>query len=165
MRPARLPGGQVVQRVPFDQTYLEHSAVWLQDAELVWLIRSATSFDAEGQRAWFDGLSARSDYAIWGLACDGRPVGVIGIKDIGVDDGALYFMYVGERSHWRLGIGRWALLEIQAEIGSRGLRWVYGRIAQHNTRSRQAHFALGMLPLREELDETVVRIGVDDPVG
>ena len=165
MTPGTLPDGRRIERVPFDDTYRERSAIWLQDAELVALIRAPSPFDPVAQDHWFRGLTARTDYAIWGLACDGEPIGAIGIKHIGTDDGAEYFMYIGERSHWRLGIGRWALLEIQAEIGSRGLTWVFGRIAQHNLRSRQAHFTLGLRPLREDGDDTVVGMRVDDPVS
>lgn len=164
MKPGRLRDGRSICRVTFDEEYVERSQVWLQDPELVSLIRAATEFDARAQRQWYDGLAARIDYAIWGMDCGGVPVGAIGIKHIGAADGAEYFMYIGERNYWHVGIGRWALNEIQDEIRSRGLSWVYGRIAQHNERSRLAHFALGLRPLREEDDETVVGMHVDDPV-
>jgi RimJ/RimL family protein N-acetyltransferase len=159
-----LRSGHVVRRVPFDEAYLERSAVWLQDRELQDLIRSA-DFDPEQQRAWYDGLSARTDYAVWGIECDGRPVGMMNIKRIGVDDGAVYQMYIGERDFWGVGIGTWALREVQQEIKARGLRWVYGRIAEHNTRSQAAHFAMGMRRVAQDGDEILVAIGVDEPVG
>lgn len=154
-----LRGGHVVRRVPFDETYLQRSAVWLQDEDLRDLIRSAP-FDADAQAAWYAGLPHRDDYAVWGIEVDGEPVGVMSLKEIGVDDGALYSMYVGERAFWRSGIGRWALREVQGEVAARGLQWVRGRIALHNTRSQQAHFALGMKEVGREGDEILVRIHV-----
>lgn len=159
MSGAVLKGGQVVRRVPFDETYLRHSAVWLQDEDLRDLIRSAP-FDAQEQAAWFAALPGRDDYAVWGIAVDGEPVGVMSLKDIGVDDGALYSMYVGERAFWRSGIGRWALREVQGEVAARGFQWVRGRIALHNTRSQRAHFALGMEEVGRDGDEILVRIHV-----
>ena len=152
------------RRVPFDETYLERSRTWLQDSELAWLIRAEPAPDVETQATWFLGLTDRPDYAIWGVECEGQPVGVMGIKDIGGDDGAEYFMYIGERSYWRRGIGRWALKEIQAEVRLRGLTWVYGRIGHHNERSMAAHLALGMRHLRDDDDTAVVGITVDEPV-
>lgn len=163
LRPGLLPDGREVQRVPFDEEFRKRSAVWLSDAELVWLIRAAPTFDPAVQEQWYASLPDRDDYAIWGIACATRPVGVMGIKHIGVDDGAEYFMYLGERDHWRVGIGRWALAEIRAEVASRGLRWVHGRIGTHNERSQRAHLALGFEVVGQDGDDLLVRIAASDP--
>ena len=158
-----LPSGHLVRRVPFDETYLERSAVWLQDEELRHLIRSAP-YDPAQARAWFEGLPSRPDYVVFGIECDGQPVGMLNLKFC-YDDGALYSMYVGERAFWRAGIGTWALREVQGLVRERGLRKVYGRIAAHNTRSQQAHLAMGMRHVADEGDEWVMVIDVEDEVG
>jgi RimJ/RimL family protein N-acetyltransferase len=160
------PSASIVpRRVPFDEVYFDRSKEWLADTELVWLIRADPVADQRERQDWFEGLDQRADYAVWGIEYSGQPVGVMGIKQIGLDDGAEYFMYIGERQFWRKGIGRWALREIQSEVRSRGLTWVYGRIAHHNERSMRAHLALGMRPLMDEEEVAVVAIRVDEPVN
>ena len=131
------------RRVPFDETYLDASYEWLQDPEMARLTMS-DAMTREQQRAWFDGLAGRTDYAIWGIEHDGRPVGVMGLKKIDADDGgAEYFMYLGDTSVWGKGIARWATAEIVAEARSRGLAYVYGLVGKHNDRSLAVHTHLG----------------------
>jgi RimJ/RimL family protein N-acetyltransferase len=131
------------RRVPFDETYLEASYGWLQDPELARLTMSAAQ-TREQQRAWYDGLAGRTDYAIWGIEHEGRPVGVMGLKHLDADDGgAEYFMYLGDMSAWGKGIARWATAEILAVAKERGLAYVYGLVGKHNDRSLAVHTRLG----------------------
>lgn len=131
------------RRVPFDETYLNASYEWLQDPEMARLTMSA-AMTREQQRAWYDTLAGRTDYAIWGIEHDGVPVGVMGLKHLGSDDGgAEYFMYLGDQSVWGKGIARWATDEILAEARSRGLTYVYGLVGKHNDRSLSVHTHLG----------------------
>lgn len=161
--PGTTKDGRTIRRVPFDDTCLQLSSRWLKDPELVWLIRAAPEFDPAVQSAWYASLPTRTDYAVWGIAVEDTPIGVMGIKHIGVDDGAEYFMYIGERSYWRLGIARWAMKEIKAEVASRGLTWVYGKVAHYNERSMATDLALGMRPIRDLGEQMFVGIKVDDP--
>lgn len=131
------------RRVPYDETYLDASYEWLQDPELARLTMSQ-ALTREQQRAWYDGLAGRTDYAVWGIEHDGRPVGVMGLKHLDSDDGgAEYFMYLGDTSVWGKGIARWAMAEILAEARSRGLAYVYGLVGKHNDRSLAVHTHLG----------------------
>lgn len=131
------------RRVPFDETYLDASYEWLQDPEMARLTMSPAT-TREQQRAWYDSLADRSDYAIWGIEHDGRPVGVMGLKHLDADDGgAEYFMYLGDTSVWGQGIARWATAEILAEGRARGLTYVYGLVGKHNDRSLAVHTHLG----------------------
>ncbi|MEN6471857.1 MAG: GNAT family N-acetyltransferase [Clostridiaceae bacterium] len=95
-----------IEFVVYDKRYLECSNEWLQDPE----IKSMTmtpEFSAQTQRIWFDGLPMRTDYRIWGVACDGEPVGAVGIKHINVEKKmGEYFGYIGEKELWGKGIGR-----------------------------------------------------------
>ncbi|MDT7537954.1 MAG: hypothetical protein QOI82_1539 [Actinomycetota bacterium] len=146
--------GAVPRRVPFDETFLDRSFDWLSDPELAELIMAPT-LSRESQRAWWEGLPTRHDYAIWGIEYEGAPIGVMGLKDVGVEDGAEYFMYIGERSYWGRGIAAWAMNEIVEEVRARGLSQVFGVIGKHNTRSRAVHEKLGFRAIAEE--ETTVR--------
>lgn len=131
------------RRVPFDETYLNASYEWLQDPEMARLTMSA-AMTREQQKAWYDGLAGRTDYAIWGIEHGGVPVGVMGLKHLDRDDGgAEYFMYLGDQSVWGRGIARWATGEILAEARSRGLTYVYGLVGKHNERSLSVHTHLG----------------------
>ena len=131
------------RRVPFDETYLDASYEWLADPEMARLTMSQAQ-TREQQRAWFDGLAGRTDYAIWGIEHDGVPVGVMGLKHLDRDDGgAEYFMYLGDLSVWGKGIARWATGEILAEARSRGLTHVWGLVGKHNDRSLAVHTHLG----------------------
>ena len=142
-------GGPV--RVPLDESWLPLTAEWLSDPDIARLTMSG-DFDAGGQRAWFDSLQGRTDYAVWGIEYDGVKVGVMGLKYIGVDDGAEYFMYIGPREYWGRGISRWAFDEIVAEARSRGLRWLYGRTAKYNERAMAVNLRHGYRIVRDDGD-------------
>lgn len=137
------------RRVPFDDEFLRLSFGWLTDDEMQNLTMSP-AVTPESQRAWWESLADRPDYAVWGIEYDGVPVGAMGIKRIGEDDGAEYFMYLGERSYWGRGIASWAFAEICDEVRSRGLRKLYGRIGKHNDRSLAVHLREGFEVVGED---------------
>jgi RimJ/RimL family protein N-acetyltransferase len=130
------------RRVPFEEQYLHLSYEWLNDPEMARLTMTA-AVTPEAQREWWAGLPHRSDYAVWGIEYDGVPVGVMGVKHIGVNDGAEYFMYIGDRAYWGRGIAAWAFREVVAEVRSRGLSKLYGVIGKHNARSLAVHVREG----------------------
>ena len=138
-------------RVPFDEELLEISYRWLNDPEIQ-ALTMGRPVDREGQRQWYAGLPDRTDYAIWGIRYDGRPVGALGLKAIGVDDGAEYFMYLGERWAWGRGIAAWAFAEMTAEARRRGLKYFYGRTLKTNERSLHVNFRHGYRIARDEGD-------------
>ena len=84
----------------FDETMLSLTSRWLSDPELR-LLTQSPSIDREQQMAWFKGLEARKDYAIWTVVEAGTAIGVMGFKHID-QDSAEYFGYIGEQL-WRAG--------------------------------------------------------------
>jgi RimJ/RimL family protein N-acetyltransferase len=138
-------------RVTFDETYLALSRQWLRDPEIQRLAR-AEPVDEEAQRRWYDGLPGRADYAIWGIAYDGVPVGAIGLKHIGVDDGAIWFTYVGERAYWGRGIAPWAVAEMFAEARARGLSRLFAVVGKDNPRSLKMNLNGGFAVARDDGD-------------
>ncbi len=135
-------------RVPFDEVFLAKSYDWLTDPEIARLTMVG-SVNREGQRAWYDGLATRIDYVVWGIAYDGVPVGVMGLKHLGDDDGGEYFCYVGDTAYWGRGIAAWAFREICAVARARGLRYLWGLIGKHNDRSLGVHQREGFVVVGE----------------
>ncbi len=143
------------RRVPFEERYLELSYGWLTDPDLARLTMT-NAVTPEAQRDWWRELPHRDDYAVWGIEYDGVPVGVMGIKHIGVNDGAEYFMYIGDRAYWGRGIATWAFAEVVAEVRARGLRYLYGVIGKHNERSLAVHTREGFAVTGETATEWLV---------
>ncbi len=138
-----------VRRVRFDERLRDLSFVWLRDPDLARLTDSSP-FTRDEQLAWFAGLPRRTDYAVWGIEYDGVPVGAMGLKDIGRNNGGEYFMYIGDRAYWGRGIARWAFDEIVAEARARRLRFLYGRVVKGNDRSLAVDLRHGFRIVREE---------------
>lgn len=132
-----------INQVAFDEEFLVLSFQWLQEPEMAHLTQVPV-FDFDAQRAWFDGLTARTDYAVWGIRYNDIPIGALGLKDIGVNDGAEYFFYIGLKEYWGRGVASWAYQVVSRETRDRGLRYLYGTIASYNTRSLSVHVGLGM---------------------
>ena len=143
------------RRMPFDETYLDASYEWLRDPGMSRLLMSQ-AVTREQQREWYDGLAGRTDYAIWGVEYDGVPVGVMGLKHLGEDDGGEYFFYIGDRSYWGRGIASWAFSEICDAARERGLAYIWGLIGKHNDRSLAVHTREGMKVVAET--ETEYRV-------
>jgi len=125
----------------YDSVYLEHSWNWLADPETKALV-DAGDFTREQQRAWFDGLAGREDYQVWGIALQGRPVGVVGLK--GIDRGsAEYFGYFGEKSCWGKGLGQQMLDFAESQARRRGIGLMRLRVLESNTRAIRLYERLG----------------------
>lgn len=122
-----------VRAVAYDERFLNKSWEWLQNAEIRRLTMSPR-FTKEQQRAWFARLGERSDYVIWGIEYDGKPVGAFGLKNIN-DGSAEYWGYIGEKELWGRGIGRWMVEQAVERGRERGVDNVYLKVSQENTRA------------------------------
>ncbi len=149
------------RRVPFDDTFRELSLAWLADSEMARLTRVG-EVDPVSQADWFAGLADRVDYAIWGISFDGVPVGALGLKHIGIDEGAEYFMYIGDPAYWGRGIAQWAFDEIYAESRQRGLRYIYGIVGKDNPRSLHVDLRHGFQIREEREDEWFIACPVKE---
>lgn len=97
-----------VEFVAYDEQFLKLSWIWLNDDEIRMLTQTPR-FTEEDQQNWFDGLSKRSDYKVWGVVADSKRIGVVGLKNI-TKSSAEYWGYIGERAFWRKGIGEQMML-------------------------------------------------------
>ena len=137
-----------VRQVPYDERFLDCSWEWFQDPALGKLTDTAP-FTREQQRAWFDGLPGRTDYAAWGVEDAGRPVGAFGLKHITAED-AEYWAYLGEASSRGRGIGQWMFRQIVAEGRARGLTRLTGLVLKTNERALRIDLQLGFYHVSED---------------
>lgn len=132
---------QLLAVVPFDETFLSASAGWLQDNELAALIMTGP-FDARAQAEWYASLPRRLDYKIWGVKFKGQPIGAFGLKNISANR-AEYFGYIGEKSFWGRGIGKWILDEAVAKARALSIECLTLRVAHQNGRARSLYLRFG----------------------
>lgn len=117
----------------FDAGFLEVSWNWLQDEELSKLVDAPVT-TKEQQQNWFENLSKRTDYYIWGVLYDIKPVGVTGIKNIKNDSGE-YWGYVGDKSYWGKGVGSSMMQSAIAKGLSLQLKYLTLKVLRINQRA------------------------------
>jgi len=148
----------------FDERFLERSWQWLQDAEVKRLTMTP-DFTRDQQRSWFNRLSEMKDYMIWGLLCDGAPIGAAGLKHITGSD-AEYWGYIGEREYWGTGLGGEMMQFIIEKARTLGLRELYLSVHKENVRAvalyakagfRTVGESAGVLKMRTSIAKTNVR--------
>lgn len=120
-----------IRSVPYDRRFLEASWDWLQEPELLRLLDIARP-TREVQRAWFDGLATREGYFVWGVEVRGIPAAIFGIKHLGADGSAEWFMFVGDRRNRGLGIGDWIERAIEEKARALGAHRVWGYVVEGN---------------------------------
>ena len=90
--------------VPYDRQFLDRSWDWLNDPE----IRALTltpEFTREEQIQFFESLTTRPGYKIWGVCLGSELIGAVGLKNQRAEI-AEYWGYIGERKYWGRGLGQ-----------------------------------------------------------
>lgn len=119
--------------VKFNEIFLEATYRWLQDAELLYLI-DAIPITKELQLVWFENLPNMTNYKIYGVMCDGIPIGVCGLKHV-TESAGEYFGYIGEKNYWGIGIGKCLVEYIEAVARTKQLKSVYISVREDNIRA------------------------------
>ncbi len=132
----------------FDELFLEKSWQWLHDPEIKQLSMSP-DFDREEQLRWFARLPDRTDYLIWGLACDGIPIGALGLKHI-TRDKAEYWGYIGDRGYWDAGLGGEMMRFIFKRAKKMGLNELYLKVHRDNARAIRLYTRVGFKTVSED---------------
>lgn len=132
---------KTVSLTPFSRSFLDLSFHWLNDPEIRFLTDSPV-VTREGQEAWFAGLDDRTDYRVWGVLADGRPVGVCGIKHIREREGE-YFGYIGEKAFWGQGIGRRMMALTESRSQAEGLGRIHLCVLKENERAVRLYEGCG----------------------
>jgi len=119
--------------VPYDRRFLDCSFQWFQDGELRRLTNTPV-VTRQQQETWFDSLPTRSDYQIWGVEFERRPIGACGIKHIAGTD-AEYWGYIGDSTYWGRGLGRQMVGFCLEKAAEQGLARVWLTVDKDNQRA------------------------------
>lgn len=146
-----------LELVPYNDLYLEKSWQWLNDPEIRQLTRTE-SFTREGQRQWFEGLPVKSDYKIWGIQFSGEAIGACGLKNIREGE-AEYWGYIGEKSYWSKGLGKYILQNVKQKALELGLKQLYLVVGKDNHRAQKLYLRIGFKPEAPvETNEAIIRM-------
>ena len=137
--------------VDYNTEYFSLSKQWLADEELRHLIHAGELPPDDERKKWFESLPNRSDYLIWGVEYLGQPIGVSGLKHLS-DGQAEYWGYIGEKTLWGKGIGKFLMYEIIEKAKSLDLRKVYLRVRKYNPRAYNMYLKFGFAIDNEDDD-------------
>ena len=132
---------QLVTLVPYDRVCLDKSWEWLNDPEIKALTMTP-DFTREDQIAFFDSLSSRVGYHIWGVSCQGQTVGAAGLKNVR-NTQAEYWGYIGERELWGKGLGKSLMTQVEAEAMRLGYTSLDLRVSKANARAISLYQRMG----------------------
>lgn len=134
----------ILKLVEYDKTYFVLSKEWLSDRELNHLIHAGELPSDEDRLAWFESLSKRPDYLIWGVDYSGQPIGVSGLKRI-ANKQAEYWGYIGVKDFWGKGLGK-DLMEIVIDKAiEQGVETIWLRVRKYNTRAINLYKKIGFV--------------------
>lgn len=121
----------------YDETFLDLSFDWLTDPETKALTMTP-HLTREGQHEFFQSLSDRPDYHIWGLRFEGRAIGAAGIKNVRGSRGE-YWGYIGDKTLWGQRLGREIITLLEGEAKRLGLHTLYLKVATSNKRAQSLY--------------------------
>jgi len=144
----------MIQFKKYDKVYLEKSWIWLQDDE----IRKLTNtpfFSAESQQRWFMSLESKTDYLIWGIELNNSPIGACGLKYI-TNQTAEYWGYIGEKSYWGKGYGKYLLHYCIQKAIDLHLKTITLKVTRTNQRAIKLYVKNGFIEIKHEDDLIVM---------
>lgn len=139
----------------FDRRVLDKTWEWLHDPEIKNLMYSP-DMTRESQLKWFQSLKERNDYHVEAVWRNEDPIGVVGLKNITVDDAEI-FGYIGEKEYWGKAIGMDMMQRVLYHARSRGLSSVYAQILKINRNSYKLHRRFGF-DLESEVDDKTIKM-------
>lgn len=145
-----------VDLVPYDRSCLDKSWEWLNDPEIRALTMTP-KFTREDQLAFYDSLSSRSDYHIWGVSYQGRVVGAAGLKNVR-DELAEYWGYIGERELWGRGLGKLLMRQVESKAKQLGFCKLDLWVSLANPRAIALYRKMGYSPDQALHDDVVIRM-------
>ena len=127
----------------FDEEVLKLSFDWLSDAEVKFLTKTP-DLSREIQQNWFNDLPSRKDYLVRSVKADNLAIGVFGLKKIDYNAReAEYFGYIGNKSYWGKGIGKWMLAKAINLAQNKQLAKVYLNVIAENYVAINLYFKMG----------------------
>jgi RimJ/RimL family protein N-acetyltransferase len=134
---------QPLSLVPYSLEYLDLSWHWLNDPEIRELTMTP-AFTREQQRAFFESLACRTNYHVWGVALDGKPIGAAGLKNQR-NELAEYWGYLGEKEYWGMGLGRELILLVEDKAMELGLSSLELKVSKKNLHAIRLYQSMGFV--------------------
>lgn len=135
--------------VNYSNTYFDLSKVWLSNIETNHLTCTGNLPSDESRKVWFESLSHREDYLIWGVEYNKEPIGACGLKHIENNE-AEYWGYIGVKTLWGKGLGKFLLSETLLKAEVLGLKKVYLRVIKDNERAFRLYQSFGFVIYQED---------------
>lgn len=132
----------------YTRQYLTLSWIWLNDPEIK-LLTNTPNFTLEEQQVWFENLGSKTDYLIFGVSADEKPIGVCGIKNISLTD-CEYWGYIGEKAYWGKGIGKIILTEMEQQAKKLGLVSIWLKVVIQNERAQSLYSKMSYIEERRD---------------
>lgn len=130
-----------IRLVNYSRIFLDMSWNWLNDPEIRQLTMTP-EFSREDQIRFFESLSDRDGYDIWGVTLGEEPIGAAGLKNQR-DGVAEYWGYIGNREYWGRGHGKAMMSEIEAKARALGISGLHLKVATSNQRAISLYRRMG----------------------
>jgi RimJ/RimL family protein N-acetyltransferase len=127
--------------VPYSVEFLNLSFEWLTDP-LIKRLTDAPDITKETQLNWFNSLSKREDYKLWGVVAYKKNIGVAGLKNI-TQESAEYFGFIGDKSCWNKGISQYMLRNTCTYAREKGLKELWLKVINENVHAIKAYKNFG----------------------
>jgi len=131
----------ILKKCEFTELMLPITYSWLKNNELKKLTNTP-DFTKEEQNNWYSKIIKDKTYMIWTICVDNKPVGVFGIKNIDSKKGE-YWGYIGDKSYWGKGIGKWMLDESINFCNKNNINRLYLRVLKNNARAIKLYIKKG----------------------
>jgi RimJ/RimL family protein N-acetyltransferase len=142
-----------IEFVEFDLSFLEKSFKWLSDPNIQYLTMTP-NFTKETQLKWFNSLTYRINYKIWGVKYNNIPIGACGLKNIMSGKGE-YWGYIGDREYWGKGIGMEMISYVEDHARTLFLIYIYLHVLVDNLRAQKLYTKMGY-QTNEKIDDKVI---------
>ena len=147
-----------IEFVHYSEDFLELSWNWLNDPEIK-ILTQTPDLTKKQQKEWFLKLKNNTNYRVWGVTADRKPIGAAGLKNITTVD-CEYFGYIGEKDYWGLGIGKIILKETILIAKRLGKKEVWLAVIKSNDRAIKLYTKHGFRVERQDENEFQMRINI-----
>ena len=138
----------MLEIVKYTEEFLPLSWKWLNDSEMKNLTMTP-DFSKEDQINFFNSLSSRKNYKIFGIEFDGIMIGACGLKNI-ENEKAEYWGYIGEKGYWGKGLGKEILANMIDLATKEKISSLYLKVEKNNYRAIKLYEKFGFVNKLEE---------------
>lgn len=117
----------------YNRIFLDKSYFWLNDPILQKSMNINKTITRADQELWYNSLSNRNDYKIWGILDDDKPIGACGFRNITKNSGEIT-IYIGDKEYWG-GTGSIVLGLLEKKATNLKLQILYAKVLKNNIRS------------------------------